>query len=77
MLSCAAVENHWFGGLAEGLGMFEFHGWATIRVPDPERTDFKPIGRGTEVEAIKRVRAAINDAHDEFSFSTCDRRATT
>jgi hypothetical protein len=33
----------------------------------PEPPDFKPIGRGTEVEAIKRVRAAINDAHDEFS----------
>jgi Immunity protein 7 len=48
--------------------MFEFHGWATIRVAEPERPDFKPIGRGTEVEAIKRVRAAINDAHDEFSL---------
>ena len=48
--------------------MFEFHGWATIRVAEPERSDFKPIGRGTEVDAIKRVRAAINDAHDEFSL---------
>jgi hypothetical protein len=48
--------------------MFEFHGWATIRVAEPERPDFKPIGRGSEVEAIKRVRAAINEAHDEFSL---------
>src|SRR5262249_43200938 len=48
--------------------MFEFHGWATIRVAEPEHPDYKPIGRGTEVEAIKRVRAAINDAHDEFSL---------
>jgi hypothetical protein len=53
--------------------MFEFHGWATIRVPDTDDGDFKPIGfkpigRGPEVEAIKRVRAAINDVHDEFSL---------
>lgn len=39
-----------------------------IRVPDADHSDFKPIGRGPEVEAIKRVRAAINDAHDEFSL---------
>ena len=48
--------------------MFEFHGWAVVRVPDTDDADFKPIGRGAEVEAIKRVRAAINDAHDEFSL---------
>jgi hypothetical protein len=54
--------------LAEGFGMFEFHGWATIRVAEQERADFKPIGRGADVDAIKRVRAAINDAHDEFSL---------
>jgi hypothetical protein len=48
--------------------VFEFHGWAVIRVPDAGDADFKPIGRGPEVEAIKRVRAAINDAHDEFSL---------
>jgi hypothetical protein len=48
--------------------VFEFHGWAVIRVPDTDDVDFKPVGRGPEVEAIKRVRAAINDAHDEFSL---------
>jgi hypothetical protein len=48
--------------------VFEFHGWATIRGPDTDGADFKPIGRGPEVDAIKRVRAAINDAHDEFSL---------
>ncbi|HEX4797439.1 MAG TPA: Imm7 family immunity protein [Humisphaera sp.] len=48
--------------------MFEFHGWAVIRVPDLDGSDFKPIGRGPEVEAIKRVRAAINEIHDEFSL---------
>ena len=48
--------------------MFEFHGWATIRVPGAGDSDIRPIGRGPEVEAIKRVRAAINDAHDEFSL---------
>jgi hypothetical protein len=48
--------------------VFEFHGWATIRVPDADGADFKPIGGGPEVEAIKRVRSAINDAHDEFSL---------
>jgi hypothetical protein len=51
-----------------GVDVFEFHGWATIRVPEIEESDVKPIGRGPEVEAIKRVRAAINDVHDEFSL---------
>lgn len=45
--------------------MFEFHGWATIRVPD-DGSSFTPIGRGVGFDAIKRLRAAINEAHDEF-----------
>jgi hypothetical protein len=57
------------GPLSIGGGdVFEFHGWATIRVPEVDDADVKPIGRGPEVEAIKRVRAAINDVHDEFSL---------
>lgn len=48
--------------------MFEFHGWATIRVPDADEADIKSIGRGPKVDAIKRVRAAINEVHDEFSL---------
>ena len=48
--------------------MFEFHGWAAIRVAEIEDSEVRPIGRGPEVEAIKRVRAAINDVHDEFSL---------
>lgn len=47
--------------------MFEFHGWATIRIPEAD-TDVKLVGRGPRVEAIKRVRAAINEIHDEFSL---------
>jgi hypothetical protein len=46
--------------------MFEFHGWATIRVPDDDGQPSKPIGRGAEFEAIKNLRTAINEAHDEF-----------
>lgn len=48
--------------------MFEFHGWASIRVPDSEQKDFSRIGEGPEVEAIKRVRSLINEFHDEFSL---------
>ena len=51
-----------------GVNVFEFHGWAAIRIAETEDSDVKPIGRGPEVEAIKRVRAAINDVHDEFSL---------
>lgn len=46
--------------------MFEFHGWATIRCSDRE-AEFEPIGRDPKVDAIKRVRTAINEVHDEFS----------
>ena len=48
--------------------MFEFHGWANIRIPEVNDSDVRPIGRGPEVEAIKRVRATINEVHDEFSL---------
>ena len=51
-----------------GRQRVEFHGWATIRAGQLVPPDFRPIGRGTEVEAIKRICAAINDAHDEFSL---------
>src|SRR5262245_266843 len=61
-------DNPMLAGKAEVFRMFEFHGWATIRVAEPDHAEFKPIGRGTEVDAIKRVRAAINEVHDEFSL---------
>ena len=46
--------------------MFEFHGWATIRCSGDD-AEFQTIGRGQKVDAVKRVRSAINEAHDEFS----------
>ncbi len=46
--------------------MFEFHGWAVIRVPDADDAPTHILG-GREDAAIKRVRAAINEVHDEFS----------
>ena len=39
--------------LAEGFQVFEFHGWATIRVPDP---DIDPALR-RELEAVAVARA--------------------
>lgn len=48
--------------------MFEFHGWATLRVPEAGGTDWWPGGSGPAFDAIKRVRAAIDDAHDESSL---------
>jgi hypothetical protein len=47
--------------------VFEFHGWAVIRVPDPDDAPTQIIG-GREDQAIKRVRAAIDRAHDEFAL---------
>ncbi len=46
--------------------MFEFHGWATIRVPD---TGFNP-DRRHELEkiAVERLRQAIREADDKFSL---------
>jgi Immunity protein 7 len=46
--------------------MFEFHGWAVVRPPYPDGEGYHVIG-GRDDEAIKRVRAAINEAHDECS----------
>ena len=46
--------------------MFEFHGWATIRCSD-RQAEVESIGSGPKVDAVKRVRAALNEAHDEFS----------
>lgn len=49
--------------------MFEFHGWAVIRIPESKDSGgIRPIGHGPEVDVIKRVRAAINEVHDEFSL---------
>jgi len=46
--------------------VFEFHGWATIRVPDP---DFDPDGRRKlEAVAVARLREAIARADDQFSL---------
>ena len=46
--------------------MFEFHGWATIRCSADE-AECQTIGRGPKFDAVKRVRSALNEAHDEFS----------
>ncbi|VTS06801.1 Uncharacterized protein OS=Leptolyngbya sp. Heron Island J GN=N836_31190 PE=4 SV=1: Imm46 [Tuwongella immobilis] len=46
--------------------MFEFHGWATIRVPDP---DIDPTRRWElEAIAVARLREAIARADDQFSL---------
>ena len=50
--------------------MFEFHGWAVIRLEEKDHEtmkEFRQIG-GREDAAIKRVRAAVNEVHDEFSL---------
>ena len=46
--------------------MFEFHGWATIRVPDP---NIDPATRQRlEAVAVARLREAIARADDQFSL---------
>jgi hypothetical protein len=46
--------------------VFEFHGWATIRVPDP---DFDSTRRhDLEAVAVSRLQEAIKRADDEFSM---------
>gem|GEM_PF-583804 len=46
--------------------MFEFHGWATIRVPEP---DIDPARRRElEAVAVVRLREAIARADDQFSL---------
>jgi hypothetical protein len=52
---------------AEGVGVFEFHGWATIRVDDREDADMDVV-RGREEAAIARLREAMREAEDEFSL---------
>lgn len=46
--------------------MFEFHGWATIRVPDPDLD----VDHRHELErvAVERLREAIRAADDQFSL---------
>jgi len=45
--------------------LFEFHGWATIRLRDRD-VSFRPIGQGPEFDAFKRLRQAVNERNDEF-----------
>jgi hypothetical protein len=46
--------------------VFEFHGWATIRVPDP---DIDPPRRwALEAVAVEQLREAIARANDQFSL---------
>ncbi len=47
--------------------MFEFHGWATIRVDDRDDPDTSVI-ETREDAAMARVREAIQKADDEFSL---------
>jgi hypothetical protein len=55
--------------------MFEFHGWANIRLPEEEEAQSNSVTEPGKVikigsredQAIKLVRAALNDVHDEFS----------
>ncbi|NHZ97909.1 Imm7 family immunity protein [Massilia sp. CCM 8734] len=46
--------------------MFEFHGWATIRVPDPGLNQDRR--QALEAVALERVREAIRAADDQFSL---------
>lgn len=46
--------------------MFEFHGWATIRVDDRD-DPFMEIKRRREESAMTRLRTAMQEADDEFS----------
>lgn len=46
--------------------MFEFHGWATIRVPDPDIDLVRR--RELEAETVARLREAIARADDQFSL---------
>jgi hypothetical protein len=51
--------------------LFEFHGWATIRVDDLDDADLDVI-RNREDQAIAEIRAAILHATDDFSlFEVC------
>jgi len=52
---------------AEEDGVFEFHGWATIRIDDRDDPDMDVI-RSREDAAMARLRAAIREADDEFSL---------
>ena len=54
--------------LLEGFEVFEFHGWAAIRVVATDDGAVEPIGHGPVFDAIKRLRTAVNEAHDEFSL---------
>lgn len=47
--------------------MFEFHGWATIRVDERDDPDMDVV-RGREEAAIARLRATMREADDEFSL---------
>ena len=47
--------------------MFEFHGWATIRVDYHDDPDMD-VHRGREEAAIARLRVAMKEADDEFSL---------
>jgi hypothetical protein len=47
--------------------VFEFHGWATIRVDDRDDPDLDVLRRREE-EAIGRLRTAVKAADDEFSL---------
>lgn len=52
--------------------MFEFHGWAVIRVPEnDDETSSQHSERATC--AIKDVRSKLNEIHDEFSTFDVER----
>ena len=47
--------------------MFEFHGWATIRVSDLDDPDLS-VCQFRQEEAINRLEMAMREADDEFSL---------
>lgn len=47
--------------------MFEFHGWATIRVDDSDDADLAELEK-REDAASARIRILMQDADDQFSW---------
>jgi hypothetical protein len=70
----AAPVNERLLSATEGFGVFEFHGWATIRVPEDDQADYKPIGRGSEIAVARVTRVSVSSTAYVY-FGGADRRA--